>query len=97
MTHHHTCYILPAKKYAIKTIKDRAFELNSNYFIKATASSNPLMIQLKNEYIRGFSSRAFTKATPLCASKDNIKDFYIDDLSQEDLALFKFEMSNIEP
>ncbi len=77
-------------------IKDRAFELNSNYFIKATASSNPLMIQQKNEYSRGFSSRAITKATPLCASKDNIKDFYIEDLSQEDFALLEFEMSYIE-
>ena len=76
-----------SKNYVIKTIKDRAFEMNSNYFIKATASSNPLIIQLKNEYIRGFSSRAITKATPLCASKDNIKQFYIEDLSQEEWAL----------
>ena len=42
-------------------------------------------------------SRAITKATPLCASKDNIKQFYIEDLSQEEWALQEFEMSDIEP
>jgi hypothetical protein len=42
--------------------------------------SNPLVIQLKNEYIRGFASGTISKATPLCASKDNLKEFYIEDL-----------------
>ena len=53
------------------------FNLNQNYIIKNIFYSNPLIVQLINEYKRGFDGgRKVTRPTPLCASRTSIVAFF---------------------
>ncbi len=53
------------------------FNLNKNYIEKTLNFSNPLILQLIDEYKRGFDGgRIVKKPTPLCASRCVFDDFF---------------------
>lgn len=66
-----------ACKYNLKTIKDRATELNVKYFLNAINFNNPLIIKLISEYKTGFTAREISRKTPLCLVRNKIKNFIV--------------------
>ncbi|RNA00444.1 hypothetical protein BpHYR1_005622 [Brachionus plicatilis] len=78
------------------TLCQSALESNLNYYNRAENSANPLICQLVKEYNRGFTSRTITKATPLCASKKSLQEFYKSDVSHEDLYLLELDLPETE-
>lgn len=66
-----------AKAFNLAPVHERLFELNKNYIKKSLEFSNPLIVQLINEFDRGFGGgRQIVKPTPLCASRTVVEIFF---------------------
>jgi hypothetical protein len=66
-----------ASAYNLPTVKERMFKLNQDYISRSINFSNPIIVQLIDEYQRGFGGgRNISKPTPLCANRLLIEDFF---------------------
>ena len=65
-----------AKTLKLDTVESRLFSLNRNYISRSIDNSNPLIVQLIDEYRRGFSARLVNNPTPLCASNTLLENFF---------------------
>jgi hypothetical protein len=66
-----------ALAYQLENVQTRMFSLNKAYIGKTINFSNPLIVQLIDEYTRGFGGgRPITKPTPLCPNRLTIDEFF---------------------
>jgi len=66
-----------ANAYNLHEIKLRMYNLNKNHILKNIFYSNPLIVQLIDEYKRGFDGgRKITRPTPPCANRTSIETYF---------------------